>query len=210
MLKEALSSVTSSNAAAAQARAQGISARACQTGVWLLLAEIVMLFAAFTSAMVVRRGAANDWVQIVLPAIFQGSTLLLLIGSVLLEGMRRRVQRAAQNSGETRISILWPSATVLCGVGFLACQWLGFQQLAAQGVYLATNPASSFAYVFVATHSIHLLGGVIGTAYFGWRIAQTPPVDLARQKYAVDAAAIYWHGMTVLWIYILVVLRVGL
>ena len=41
-----------------------VSGRTYQLGMWFALAGIVMLFAGFTSAMVVRRGMAFDWVSI--------------------------------------------------------------------------------------------------------------------------------------------------
>ena len=49
-----------------------------------------MMFAAFTSALIVRKGASLDWQTFNLPSILYFNTLLLLASSVTLELARRR------------------------------------------------------------------------------------------------------------------------
>src|SRR5260370_853228 len=62
-----------------------------KTGIWVALAAISMTFAAFTSALIVRQGAAMDWHHLTLPRILYFNTLVLLASSVTLEMSRRRV-----------------------------------------------------------------------------------------------------------------------
>ncbi|MGH7592138.1 MAG: cytochrome c oxidase subunit 3, partial [Gemmatimonadales bacterium] len=50
-----------------------------RTGVWVGIAAITMMFAAYTSAMLVRQGAAPDWTSIHLPGILYFNTLVLLV-----------------------------------------------------------------------------------------------------------------------------------
>ena len=69
----------------------------------------------------------------------------------------------------------WLGATVALGVAFLAGQLVVWRELAARGVYLATNPSSSFFYVLTAAHGVHLLGGVLALGYVviqpaAWRV----------------------------------------
>ena len=61
------------------------------TGIWVVLFAITMMFAAFTSALVVRKGSSLDWQSFTLPSILYFNTLLLLASSVTLEVSRRRV-----------------------------------------------------------------------------------------------------------------------
>src|SRR5580704_9442335 len=61
------------------------------TGIWVVLAAITMSFAAFTSALVVRKGGSLDWRPFTLPVILYANTLVLLASSVTLEISRRRV-----------------------------------------------------------------------------------------------------------------------
>src|SRR5208337_946466 len=56
-----------------------------QTGMWVVLAAVTMMFAALTSALVVRQHTGNDWQHIALPSILFWNTLLLLASSATLE-----------------------------------------------------------------------------------------------------------------------------
>ena len=54
---------------------------------WLYLITVVMLFAGFTSALIVSRTdnmANNQWLQFELPSIFTYSTLVLVASSITL------------------------------------------------------------------------------------------------------------------------------
>src|SRR6266536_1264470 len=60
------------------------------TGIWVLLAAITMMFAAFTSAMVVRQGSANDWRHFAFPTILYFNTLVLVASSITVHLARFR------------------------------------------------------------------------------------------------------------------------
>jgi cytochrome c oxidase subunit 3 len=172
------------------------------TGIWVALAAISMTFAALTSALIVRRGGAVDWRHFTLPSILYLNTVLLLASSVTLELGRRRV---AAYMGGPRSTVQHPARwlyiTVSLGLLFVAGQYLAWRQLSAQGLYLATNPSSSFFYVFTAGHALHVLGGLGG---LGRVIRKLNHLDLRRST--LDATARYWHFMGVLWVYLLVLL----
>src|ERR1044072_6823536 len=68
---------------------RGSSRRASFTGLFVLLAASTMVFAAFTSAFVVRRGLGNDWAGIPKPNILLVNTAVLLASSVVLDLSRR-------------------------------------------------------------------------------------------------------------------------
>src|SRR5213593_886612 len=71
---------------------RGASRRASLTGLMVLLAAVVMFFAALTSAFIVRRGLSNDWIHIGLPRIVWLNTALLLASSVALELARQALK----------------------------------------------------------------------------------------------------------------------
>lgn len=160
---------------------------------------IVMLFAAFTSAMVVRRGAAEDWITVELPRILWLSTVILLISSFTIEKARRALW-AAQNVDLRR----WMTLTAGLGAAFLASQLFAWHQLAQRGIFLASNPSSSFFYVLTAAHGLHLLGGLLTLGYVTFRVWR--PAYWPTQAAAVEAATLYWHFMDGLWVYLLVLL----
>jgi cytochrome c oxidase subunit III len=172
------------------------------TGIWVILAAIGMTFAALTSALVVRKGGATDWRHFTLPSILYLNTLILLASSVTLEFARKRVA-AFMAAGRTGIAnpAPWLYSTLGLGLAFVAGQYVAWHQLKAQGLYLATNPSSSFFYVFTAAHALHLIGGLGGMVRV---IAKLNNASLRRST--LDATSRYWHFMDVLWVYLLLLL----
>lgn len=172
------------------------------TGIWVVLAAIAMSFAALTSALVVRKGGSNDWRHFTLPSILYLNTLLLLASSVSLEISRKRVA-SFMSAGRTGIAnpARWLYITLGLGLAFVAGQYIAWRELSAQGLYLATNPSSSFFYVFTAAHALHLIGGLGGVVRV---IAKLNNASLRRAT--LDATSKYWHFMDVLWVYLLLLL----
>src|SRR6202035_749080 len=130
---------------------------ASRSGIWVGIFAIIMSFAALTSALLVRQGS-GEWSHIVIPSILYANTAILLLSSFTMEMSRRALARSAGVSG-------WIGITLLLGLSFVAGQYLAWRHLAAQGLYLATNPNSSFLYVFTGMHALHLLGGIAVLVY---------------------------------------------
>ena len=84
---------------------------------------------------------------------------------------------------------------------FVAGQYIAWRQLSADGLYLATNPSSSFFYVLTAAHALHVLGGLGGLT----RVISKLKHGVLRRS-TLDATSRYWHFMDVLWIYLLLLL----
>lgn len=174
------------------------------TGIWVVLFAITMMFAAFTSALVVRKGSAIDWQSFRLPPILYFNTLLLVVSSVTLEVSRRRVA-VFMGGLETQFQnpARWLYVTLALGVLFVAGQYIAWSQLRAEGVYLATNPSSSFFYLLTVTHAIHVLGGLGGLLYVIRKLHKS----VLRRDQLVSTAR-YWHFMGLLWVYLLLLLWV--
>jgi cytochrome c oxidase subunit III len=168
-------------------------------GVWIGIGGIVMLFAAFTSAMVVRRGVGEDWSAVDLPGILWLSTAILLSSSFTIERARRALG-SAQNADLRR----WTTLTAGLGAAFLASQLFAWHQLAERGVFVASNPSSSFFYLLTAAHGLHLLGGLLTLGYVTVRVWR--PASWPTRTAAVEAATLYWHFMDGLWVYLFVLL----
>jgi cytochrome c oxidase subunit III len=185
------------------------------------LTPVLMLFVAFTSAYIVRQnlgtwdnatsGYVLDWRALALPSLLWLNTMLLLASSVTLELARRSL--AAQYAIESHrmvprraIRSPWLALTLVLGFGFLLGQWLAWRSLQAQGVYISTNPSSSFFYLLTGTHAAHLLGGVVALVYAA--VIALGSGSLARRAIVVDVTSWYWHFMALLWVYIFVLLHV--
>jgi cytochrome c oxidase subunit III len=173
------------------------------TGMWVILAAISMSFAALTSALVVRKGGAVDWRHITLPSILYLNTVVLFASSLTLEVARRRI--ATFMGGGLRMQAAkpahWLYVTLCLGLTFVAGQYAAWRQLSAQGLFLATNPSSSFFYVFTAAHALHVLGGLGGLV----RVIHKLHL-FALRRATLEATSRYWHFMDVLWVYLLFLL----
>ena len=171
------------------------------TVIWVLIAAITMTFAAFTSALVFRQGAGADWQRIALPNILFLNTLILLASSITLEISHRRFAPAFSRFNLSNRFEPWLYATAFLGVLFVAGQYVAWLQLRAKGVYLASNPSSSFFYVLTAAHALHVMGGLSGLIY-----VMAKARKLALRQRTLDIASRYWHFMDALWIYLLVLI----
>jgi len=166
-------------------------------GAWAGIGGIVMLFTALASAYIVRSASGSDWQPIVMPKVLWLSTAVILISSVTMEISRR----ALKQQHNSRYSS-WLTLTVVLGLGFVATQLIAWRQLWRQGVYMASNPHSSFFYLFTAAHGVHLLGGLVALSCLLLRTRKqrdTVEGELRRIG-AADAASIYWHFLDGLWI----------
>ena len=179
--------------------AAGVPQRAYATGMMIALGGIMMFFLALVSAWVVRGGLANSNSQpLNVPRILWLNTAILFGSSFTLARSRRSL-RAQQEDGVRH----WWGATAILGVLFLCGQVIAWRQLAAAGMFLATNPSSSFFYVFTAAHGLHLLGGIAALLTVAFRTTRR-----VLRATAVDVVAIYWHAMDALWLFLFLFFKI--
>jgi len=175
--------------------------RAYFTVIQLGIAGITMFFMALTSSFLVRKGLGNDWVAFSFPRILWVNTLILVASSFTIQAARKYLhdhERAAFKR--------WWSITTGLGILFLGGQLIAWHQLARQGVFLVTNPSSSFFYVLTAAHGLHLVGGILALLYVSQRNWRRSRMS---QATATDVASIYWHFMDGLWVFLLALLYLG-
>ena len=171
-------------------------------GMWVGLASVTMMFTSLSSAYIVRSTSANDWVPLPMPKVLLASTLLIIASSVTIELARRKLKASL-----TKAYTQWIGVTVVLGLGFLVTQLFAWRQLTAQGLYVSTNPHSSFFYLLTGAHAVHLAGGLLGLSFLWLRsrriAAEAQP---EKRRASVDAVSIYWHFMDGLWIYLFLLL----
>jgi cytochrome c oxidase subunit 3 len=180
---------------------RSIPRRAYITGITLTLACIMMFFMALTSSFIVRRGTGTDWQVFGMPRVLWANTVILLLSSLTLEMARRQLARGVMSAFRN----LWALTTGM-GLLFVGGQLVAWHQLRAAGVYLSTNPSSSFFYVFTAAHGLHVLGGIFAllfVAFRSWKRSRTT------QPIAAEVAGIYWHFLDGLWVFLLLLLSLG-
>ena len=168
------------------------------TGMWVVLASITMTFLAFTSALIVRQGGATDWRHLSLPPILYFNTLLLLASSVTLEIGRRQVRDFMTAKRLVANPARWLNVSLVLGLLFVVGQFSAWMQLRARGLYLATNPNSSFFYVLTVMHALHVFGGLGGLTRVIRKLNRS-----TLKRSTLDATSHYWHFMDGLWVYLL-------
>src|SRR6267378_3979615 len=150
----------------------GTRLRRARLGLLVALTPILMLFVSFTSAYVVRQGLPTldprtnnlirDWIPVALPRLLLLNTFVLLVSSLCMELARRQLQSqvaqlnsspVAGNTLPSKIRMPWLGVTLVLGLAFLFGQWTAWQQLAADGFYVATTPSSSFVYLLTGAHA---------------------------------------------------------
>lgn len=176
---------------------------AYQIAIWIAIISISMLFLALTVVMVARAMESRDWIHTAVPSLLYLNTLVLIVSSVTFEISKRALKRE-----DGRTFVRWLYLTTGLGIAFIAGQLIAWRQLADRGIYLTTNPSSSFLYLLTAAHGVHVLGGILALLYLVFRtrtILANP-----RKRIAVHITAIYWHFMDALWIYLFILLVVKL
>ncbi len=182
-------------------RKQSPSPKRYSTAITIALVSILMFFMALASAFIVLRHGSDVWVTVHLPPILLANTLILLGSSFTLEAARRRLS-SADSSGFRKFWLL----TTGLGISFVAGQLIAWRQLVAQGVYIASNQASSFFYIFTGAHAVHLLGGVGALLYVSFRKSDQKRISLSL---VAETTSYYWHFMDGLWVFLLALLYLG-
>ena len=163
---------------------------------WVAIGSIVMMFAGLTRAFLVKRNQTG-WKSVDLPNEFWVSTAVIVLSSLTLQMALSSFKNREMNPYQSLTGI-----TLLLGVAFVVLQWFGFQNLWAQGITFKGSGAGQFLYVIFGLHAIHVVGGIITLivmfikAFFGkTKLYSSVPIEVA---------ALYWHFVDALWIYLLV------
>jgi cytochrome c oxidase subunit III len=165
---------------------------------WLFLASVGMLFAALTSAYIVRQAEGN-WVYFDLPGIFYATTILILVSTISMQG----AYMAAKRNRLGRVKVL-VTITAIFGIAFLIGQFYGWKALIVNSIYLVGNPSGSFLYVLTGLHGLHLISAIVFlliilSAAYKNRINSG---NLA----PMEMCTTYWHFLSGLWVYLFVFL----
>jgi cytochrome c oxidase subunit 3 len=163
-------------------------------GMWLFMVTVFMIFAALSSAYIVRQAEGN-WTFFELPPLFWINTVVILISSVTLHWAYVSAKR--DNLELVKIAT---AITAILGVAFMAGQYLAWTELVANRIHLVGNPSGSFVYIISGLHGAHVLGGVIYllillNSAFKFRVH-------SKSLNQIEMCATYWHFLGGLWLYL--------
>lgn len=179
------------------AEKQEIRKKTAKPMLYVAIGSMVMLFGGLTSAYVVRHAEGN-WLVFTMPQAFYFSTALMLLSSLTMNF----ALMAAKKNNFTQIKQAL-GATLVLGIGFMFCQFMGWSQLSAQKVFFAgkdSNASGSFFYVLTGLHLAHLLGGML--YLLAVNIKALKNKYTAQNYLSLQLCATYWHFLDGLWIYL--------
>lgn len=173
---------------------------------WFGVGSIVMVFAGLTSAYVVRRGG-GDWFSVVLPQIFWASSAVILMSSVTMNSAMMSFRKDKLTTGT-----IFLGTTFLLGLLFAWLQFRGWSDLTRNGIYLVhpkgqnSLVSGSFIYLLSGLHLAHLVGGLIALAFTF--VKSLMGRYGSANMHGLRVAAIYWHFLDVLWMYLFIFLTI--
>jgi cytochrome c oxidase subunit III len=163
---------------------------------WIGIGSIIMMFAGFTSAYIVKREQPG-WLGFSMPVIFWYSTAIMLVSSLTMQMSLRAFKEREMGKYRNLVGL-----TTLLGVVFIILQIIGYNQLNRTGIKIEGSGAGVFFIIIFGLHALHVLGGIIALLViffkaFSSRIRSYNPIP-------VEVASTYWHFVDVLWVYLFI------
>ena len=162
---------------------------------WLFIITVIMIFAALTSAYIVRQAEGN-WRVFELPVELYYTTAIILLSSGTMHWAYLAAKKDALEQVKLAISI-----TTVLGVLFLLGQFYAWGVLVDMNVnFTGGNPSESFLYVLTGVHGLHLISGVIFLiivliSTFKYKVH-------SKNLNQIQMCATYWHFLDILWVYL--------
>ena len=100
---------------------------------WLFIVSVIMVFAALTSAYIVRQAEGN-WLIFELPQLFWITSVIILVSS----GTMHWAYIAAKHDNPESVKVATIITTIL-GVAFLVGQFMAWSDLVANNVFFVGN-----------------------------------------------------------------------
>ncbi|GAB3913842.1 cytochrome c oxidase subunit 3 [Larkinella knui] len=170
---------------------------------WLCMAGSVFTFTGLLVTYIARK-VGSDWRNIPLPTVFLASTGVIVASSLTLH-----IANGAFRHERFTQYRLYLGTTLFLGTLFVILQVLGWRELMLKGVYLQTNPSSSFLFLLSGLHLLHILVGLIFLSIaFAEAMRRIPYVEAF--VYSVNPPnllkiklfTLYWHFVDILWLYV--------
>ena len=168
---------------------------------WLFLASVMMLFASWTSAYIVRQAEGN-WLYFDLPSLFYYTTGIIIISSITMQW----AYFSARQDNVQRVKSLVTATSVL-GILFLVGQVLAWSDLVSNSVYFVGNPSGSFIYVITGFHGLHIISAIVFLLIVLWSAAKER--IHSKNMAQMEMCTTYWHFLGGLWVYLFVFLLIN-
>lgn len=172
---------------------------------WMGIISSIMMFAALTSAYLVKRPAdPSTWTLFRMPGVFGMSSIMVVLSSVALQvaWFFRKKENQAPLRGMMIVSLI-------TALAFAFCQYTGWQQLQEIGIRLGGSSNGAFLMVIAGLHLLHLVGGllimlVIFVKYLRPQAQVQKLIDEVNPErfLGLELLLTYWHFLGALWLYL--------
>lgn len=173
---------------------------AAKIGLGVFLTVVGALFALLISAYSMR-SPMGDWLPVPIPKVLWLNTVILISSSIALHVAQVAARRGSMAG--VRAGLL---AGGITAITFVFGQLVAWQQLVAEGYFLAANPANAFFYLITALHGLHVLGGLVALERTIAKVWGDELAELSEVAPSIELCAIYWHFLLLVWFVLLAVL----
>jgi cytochrome c oxidase subunit 3 len=181
-----------------QGTSQHKQGRAKKMMLWFGIISMAMMFAGLTSAYVVSKNRPDWLADLQLPATFIWSTLVIFLSSITFH-----IAEKAVKQNKHSLATMGLLGTLVLSLIFIGLQFQSFNELLESGYFFtgsASSVTTSFLYLIVGSHLVHLFGGII--------VLLVIIYNHFKQKYhagqtlGLELGATFWHFVDALWIYL--------
>jgi cytochrome c oxidase subunit 3 len=184
-------------ASAIQQRNTSSGVHPLKFALWLIIISIIMMFAAFTSAYIVRKEEGN-WLEYTLPNNLVLNSVFIVLSSITMQWAFNTARK--DNLRQLKLGLL---LTMILGLSFLVGQWEAWVDLVGRKIFFGgadANPSGSFLYVLMGVHGFHLVTGLIFVLIV--LISSLKFKVHSRNLLRIELCTVYWHFLTGLWLYL--------
>lgn len=175
---------------------------------WLFILTVIMIFGGLTSAYIVSRGAVpgDQLILFDLPSILWYNLGVMLVSSITMQFSVWSVKREERNK-----ALMGLGMTFVLGCIFLVGQWDAFKELTASGLPFVDqnrlDDSISYFYVVTGLHGVHIISALVAVLIVLMQTALRQFRDPARRRLVFGMAAIFWHFLGLLWVYLFIFLK---
>lgn len=181
-----------------QGTSQYKQGRAKKMMLWFGIISMAMMFAGLTSAYVVSKNRPDWLADLQLPVTFIWSTLVIFLSSVTFY-----IAEKAVKQNKHSLATMGLVGTLVLSLIFIGLQFQSFNELLGSGYFFtgsASSVTTSFLYLIVGSHLVHLLGGIIVLLVIIYNHFKQK--YYAGQTLGLELGATFWHFVDALWIYL--------
>ncbi len=171
-------------------------------GMWCVIATEFSLFVCLFASYFYLGNNKNRWAVDEPPKVHYALIMLvvLLVSSAVLHWGEKQVKR--QRYGAARIALL---LTIIIGLGFIVLQSFEYRDH-WKTLTIYSDSYGSIFYTITTFHAAHLIVGLLILAYTWFLPRYGPALESPYRSY--ETAALYWHFVDVVWVFIVLILYV--